>query len=77
MAYKIYKKDYTQIPNFSRNPPHFLQTKLLHEFQKEKYQDILKLSSVHKLSYKIAKKTNNKKCLFYHYIIKEYYEKIN
>ena len=77
MAYKIYKKDYTKIPKFSRNPPHFLQAKLLDKFQKEKYQDILKRSSIHKLSYKIANKAKNKKGLFLDYIIKEYGGKTN
>ncbi len=43
-----------------------VQHELLHQFNKSKYNGILKIASVYKLTYK---KTNISRGIFYHYII--------
>ena len=68
-AYKRYKIEYYTIINLTNVYPHYLQKELLNKFNQTKYINILKKSSVHKLT---NKKANNPIDLFINYIINEY-----
>ena len=68
-AYKRYKIEYYTIINLTNVYPHYLQKELLNKFNQTKYRNILKKSSVHKLT---NKKANNPIDLFINYIINEY-----
>ena len=45
-------KEWESIPVFSIEPCHVLQYELMEEFQEERWKQILKMSDVHKLTYK-------------------------
>lgn len=66
-----YLNDYKKIPLYLSNSAHFLQKELFNPFNKTKYDQILNLSTLHKLSRKHT--TNITKGLFYHHILEEYY----
>ena len=69
ISYKRYKIEYNSIINVTNVYPHYLQKELLNKFNQTKYRNILKKSSVHKLT---NKKANNPIDLFINYIINEY-----
>ena len=68
MATEKYKKLWEEIPRYSNIPPHILQFELLSEFSEERFEEIKKMSSFHKLNQKqdfsIAKENS-----YYRYII--------
>ena len=65
-----YFNDYQNIPKYSNDPVHILQSKLLKKFSKKEYKLILNMASLHKL--KNIKPQNDEKDLYYHYIL-DYY----
>ena len=69
MAYDIYNKDLYNMPFILSRDANQLQNELLKPFNKRKYEEILNISSVHKLTRK--REINETKGLFYHHIIKE------
>lgn len=46
------KKIYENMPNIANRNPHLLQNVLLDEFDEELFEELLNLSSIHKLTYK-------------------------
>ena len=62
------------MPRFSNIPPHILQFEFLEEYSQERFEEIKKMSSVHKLSQKIDF-SKAKKNSFYEYILNEYKKK--
>ena len=70
MAYDKYQKEYKNMPNFLSSIAHKLQWELFNPFNKTKYKEILKNSSIHKLTRK--RKTNLTNGLYYHHIIEEF-----
>ena len=68
-GYKKYINDYSKMPNFSNVSPHFLQKNLLNRFNETIYRNIIKRSSIHKLTKKFSPKNDS----FVNYIINSYY----
>ena len=66
-----YFYDYQNIPKYSNNPVHILQSKLLKKFSRKEYKQILNMASLHKLT-NIKPKNDDEKDLYYHYIL-DYY----
>ena len=68
ISFQKYYNDYLNMPNFSNIPVHYLQKELLNKFNYTKYLNIIKISSVHKLT----KKFSSNKESFVNYIINQY-----
>lgn len=62
-----YKDDWEKVPTFNNVSPHILQFELLNEFNKERFEQIKKMSPIHKLNRHMK---NTKKNTFYNYIEK-------
>ena len=65
-----YYEDLKKVPEFSNEPVHILQTKLLTKFSEIEYKTILNNASIHKLTNRIPSK--EEKGLFYHHILNDY-----
>ena len=74
MACDKYKNDYNKVLFISNRPPHKLRDNLRKTFNKDKYNNILEKSSVHKLTIHI-KDDEFRNNTFYSHIIDEYYPK--
>ena len=74
MSCEIYPQDFKNVPYISNRQSHYLLFRLKKEFSQEKYNKIINITSVHKLTIRISHIQNNS---FYHHIIKEYYNKTN
>ena len=74
MACDKYKDDYKNVLYISNNPPHKLQTQLNNKFDINLYNNILKQSSVHKLTIHMLDNEYDNNT-FYSHIIDEYYPK--
>ena len=68
ISFQKYYNDYLNMPNFSNIPVHYLQKELLNKFNYSKYLNIIKISSVHKLT----KKFSSNKDSVVNYIINQY-----
>lgn len=69
ISFDLYKEDYKNMINYSFVPVHYLYTQLLKNFDKQKYNYIIKSSDIHKLTIKKGKGNKNS---FIRNIIKEY-----
>ena len=74
LAVEKYEELWKQVPRFSNIPPHILQFEFLEEYSEERFEEIKKMSSVHKLNQKMdfSKAKNNS---FYEYILNEWQKK--
>ena len=70
MALMKYENEYNHVPYYSNIPPHILQANLLKRFNDKIYKNILRNSSIHKLTRKII--LNKSKGLFFHYILTKF-----
>ena len=70
-----YKKDLNKIPYFSNRIPHRLRDTMLGTYSKERYDKLLRDSTVHKLTIKILPKEPIGFDTYYNHIIEEYYPK--
>lgn len=70
MATLRYSKLWKAVPNFPNKIPHILQYELFDDFDKNRYQQICKLSPIHKLNwhYQNTDKASENKKDFYHAI---------
>lgn len=66
-----YKNDYKNVNKFSNVPPHVLQFELLENYNEKRFEQIKKMSSLHKLNQKMDF-SNCKGNSNYDYIISEY-----
>ena len=68
IACEFYKGEFNKIPFFSNLPCHVMQRELFNQFDQKRFEQIKKMSAVHKLTYKFA----NKEIAgtFYEYILK-------
>ena len=67
MATDCFTNDWNNVPTYSNINPHILYFECLNEYNAKRFQDILKISSVHKLNRRTEKV--NKLYTFYDYII--------
>ncbi len=54
LACQVYRDEYENIPLFSNEPAHVLQNDLFHKYEEKRWKQILRMSDVHKLTYKFA-----------------------
>lgn len=71
MATEKYKKDWKNVPTFNNVTPHILQFELLDEYNKNRFEQIKNMSTVHKLNRRFENKDNNK-FTYLDYIIENY-----
>ena len=71
IATEKYSKYWKNVSKFSNVPPHILQFEIMDDFNKDRWNDISKMSSFHKLTQK-ADFSKASKNSFYSYIIKKY-----
>lgn len=64
MATKKYSEIWNKVPKYSNIPPHTMQREFLQEYNKERFKELKKISSVHKLNHKINRKNLAKNSLF-------------
>ena len=62
MATEIYCEELEKVPTYSNIPPHVLQFELLTNYNQERFEEIKKMSDVHKLDRRVM---NNSKGTFY------------
>ena len=53
IACELYPEEYATLPIFSNEPCHILQYSLLRPFKKHRWEQMLRMSDVHKLTYKM------------------------
>lgn len=63
-----YANEWKRVPTFNNVNPHILQFELLNDYDRERFEQIKKMSFVHKLN-KVLVNNNKKKYTFYDYII--------
>lgn len=63
------RKEWAQIPYFSASDTGILQKKLYEDFDVEEFEKIKKITSIHKLSYKVLKQENNDENTYYNFLI--------
>lgn len=69
IACEHYPQDYEKVSKMDNSAPHYLQMEFANMFSKNRYQEILRKSEVHKLTYKIGEQLENDKNNFYNHII--------
>ena len=74
IATEKYSDEWKKVPRFSNVPPHILQFEITEKYEKERWDEICKMSSIHKLTQK-ADFSRREKNSFYDYIIDKYGEK--
>ena len=70
IAARRYSEDFDKVPMYNNHSPHTLQFELSDNFDKERWDEILKMSCFHKLN-RHNDYTNNKESFYYH-ILEEY-----
>ena len=65
IACKLYPEEYGSIPAYSNEPAHILQYELEKPFDEKRWKQIVAMSDVHKLTYKIDKQNNEGNYLDY------------
>lgn len=63
-----------QIPTYSNQPPHTLQSQLFTDYKEQRLEQILQMSDIHKLSYKFSKEEFQLNNTMYKYLKKIYLE---
>ena len=53
LAIRKYPNEWTAIPKFSNVPPHIMQGELFNSYNKDRFEQILRMSNFHKLTYKL------------------------
>ena len=71
LAITKYPEQWNQVNRFSNLPPHILQFEILNEYNENRFRQIEKMSSFHKLNQKMNFKEANEKSN-YKYILKKY-----
>lgn len=71
IASEKYPDLWKQVPVFSDVVPHILASELFEKFSEDRYNQIIKMSCVHKLSYKLNNEKINKPETFYNEILKD------
>ena len=71
MATEKYEEEWKKVPTFSNVNPHILQFELLDEYNKERFNQIIEISSIHKLNRRFENKEKNK-VTYLDYIINNY-----
>lgn len=66
LATEVYDKEWEKVPSYSNIPPHILQFELLDKYNSERFNQIKKMSNIHKLNHRIV--TSNKDTNYYHII---------
>lgn len=64
------KDKWDKVPVFYQNDPHILMNELNNKFNKERYDEICRITSFHKLTLKLSEREINKKDNFYNKILK-------
>lgn len=64
MATKKYPKIWDKVPKYSNIPPHTMQYEFLEGYNKERFEQLKDISSVHKLNHKINRENLAKNSLF-------------
>lgn len=64
LATKKYSEYWNKVTKYSNKPPHAMQCEFLREYNKERFDELKKISSVHKLNHKIDKERISKNSLF-------------
>lgn len=68
-------EQWNQIPTYSNQPPHILQSELFKVYEKCRYKQIIQMSDIHKLSYKFSDDKFQLKNTMYDYLKSRYLEK--
>lgn len=71
MVMELYPKMFSQIPRISNIPPHMMQFELQNEYSSKRFTELIEMSSIHKLTYKLDKKVFNDSNNLYNFILKE------
>ena len=58
IATEVYSDEWNEVPSYSNIPPHILQFELLYRYNKKRFDQIKKMSNIHKLNHRI--KTSDK-----------------
>ncbi len=75
IAFDRYKEDYYDMPDISNRPEHYLQDYLMKKMNIDKYLNLVKNISIHKLNIKFISKHFKSKNSFLYYIIDKYLRK--
>ncbi|MBR4246583.1 MAG: capsular polysaccharide synthesis protein [Treponema sp.] len=68
IALKFYKNEWDKIPFFSNLPCHIMQRELFNQFEQIRFDQIKKMSAVHKLTYKFGEQKLSK--TIYEYLLR-------
>ncbi len=71
MAARKYADDWNAVPMFNNHSPHTLMFELEDDFSEERWEQIMKMSDLHKLNHHLVH--NEPKNTFYDHIISKYY----
>ena len=71
IAFDYYKEDAKEIPAFCNSVPHLLQLHFFEPYDEDYWEDIKKMTSFHKLSYKFDKERLEKEGTYYKKIIED------
>ncbi len=66
--------EWKKIPTYSCQPPHILQNELFDTYCEGRFNQLMEMSSIHKLSYKFAEEKFEQKNTVYQYLKKLYLE---
>ena len=72
MIYEKYPQYINEMPLYSNVPPHIMQIELFNQYSEERYEEILRMSPVHKLTHKFSEESVRKNDTLYKHILEEY-----
>lgn len=70
LATDVYKEEWENVPSFSNVPPHILQFELLDKYVKSRFDQIKKMSDVHKLNHRLISNDDDS---YYGYVVRGEY----
>lgn len=71
LVFEAYPEYLNAMPIYSNVPPHIMQIELFRPYNEERWNEILKMSPVHKLTHKISEELVDKEGTFYKHILEE------
>ncbi len=71
MVMERYPKMFSQIPRISNIPPHMMQFELQDRYSSKRFSELIEMSPIHKLTYKLDKKVFSDVNNLYNFILKE------
>lgn len=72
MVMERYPIMFSQIPRISNVPPHMMQFELQNKYSKQRFSELITMSSIHKLTYKLDERVYDDEENIYNFLLREY-----